>query len=124
MPNRRSLLPLLLILLTPAAGCGDDDPAPPACPAAPDTSGGKVGDVGTFADVGGKSEGLVFDGAGSLYVTLTRQGKLVKVDAAGKVTQLTSGLSAPSGVALDAAGDLWVCEYGDAKGGGEKSKKG
>lgn len=101
-----------------ALGCSDDDPAP-ACPTSPDTAGGALLSVGSFADVGGKSEGLVFDGAGDLYVTLTRKGEVVKVTAAGGVSKVASGLAAPSGIALAGDGSLYVCEYGTTSGGGK-----
>ena len=102
--------------------CGDDEPDPPRCEQQPDTSGGKLYAVSTFADVGGKSEDIAFDGKGNLYVSMTRDGQIKKVTSGGKVSLVASGLAAPAGIAMAPGGDLYVCEYGTSSGGGKLSR--
>ena len=98
--------------------CGEDDdggPREPACEQAPDTSGGTLYVPSIFADVGGISEDLAFDGKGNLYVSLTQLGTIKKVTAKGQVSVVATGLSRPAGLAVAPDGDLYVCEYGAGK---------
>ncbi len=69
MPGEAFVISLAVWVASSLFCCSDDDLEAPTCPQAADTTAGTPLAVGSLADVGGKSEGLVFDGKGNLYVT-------------------------------------------------------
>ena len=76
-------------------------------------------------------EGVVFDGAGNLYVADANDHRVRKVDAQGFITTLagtgvpgfsgdggpagSAQLNRPYGLSLDAAGDLFIADLGNAR---------
>ena len=113
----RTTLAALLLLGTTRCG---EDASGPVCATEADTTAGTMYQVSTFADVGGRTEDLAFDGQGNVYVSLTRKGQIRKITAEGKVSDVASGLASPAGLALAPDGALYVCEYGSAATGGGK----
>ena len=55
-------------------------------------------------------DGLAFHPDGSLYVAEERAGQVSRVDPAGNVTPVWTGLDHPEGIAFDEAGNLYVVE--------------
>lgn len=85
------------------------------------------GGAATSAEIG-YCYGLALDAAGNLYVTDDDNGVVRKVDTTGKISTIAgdgsgeyagdggpaiqAGIDEPDGIALDAAGDLYIAEYG------------
>jgi YVTN family beta-propeller protein len=65
-----------------------------------------TGLVSTVANVNGPSGGAM-DGSGNLYVTSESDGTIVKITPAGASTIYASGLSSPTAIALDGAGNVF-----------------
>ena len=66
-----------------------------------------------FASGLADAEGLAFDGAGNLFVTLERHdgaGEIVRVEPGGAKSLVAGGLDRPDGIAIDRAGNLFVTE--------------
>jgi sugar lactone lactonase YvrE len=69
------------------------------------------GAVSTFLPSGGRfADGLVFDGAGNLYVGDGYNGLIDKISPNASVTPFASGLYIPSALAFDANGNLYVAD--------------
>jgi hypothetical protein len=113
-----------------AGSTGDDGPASAAAVGFPvevavDPGGGfavvqgnrvrHIGADGTITSVGvfDSPTALVYDAQRNLYVS-ELGGRVLRVDAAnGTVTTYAAGLSQPHGLAVDAAGNLFVCDVGN-----------
>ena len=62
---------------------------------------------------------VAVDGTGALYISDTGNNRIIKIDNQNVETTVQSGLNAPAGIALDAAGDLF---FADANNEGEISE--
>jgi sugar lactone lactonase YvrE len=76
-----------------------------------------AGMVSTFASGFSDSAALAFSG-GNLYVGSLGTDTVSKVTPAGVVSTFASGFAGPEGLALDAAGNLYVANYGDGSNNG------
>ncbi len=81
------------------------------------SDGGKTGGLEKFATLSSAAGGLAFakdsNGKTALFVSLTSDNKIVRVDATGAVGDVAS-IPAPMGLALAADGSLLVCGQGAA----------
>lgn len=83
---------------------------------------GKKGDTLILAQSNGMSTvlapalplaaGLRYLSDGNLVVALPSQGKVVRVSAAGEVSDWLMGISVPNGVYPDFSGNVWLTEFG------------
>lgn len=55
---------------------------------------------------------VILDDDGNLYITNFYEGQILKVDTSGMISSIMFGLNFPVSLARDAAGDLYVSEYG------------
>lgn len=56
---------------------------------------------------------LAFDGDGNLWISDRLDGSIRVLTVAGEVVTVITGLSAPEGLAIDSAGDIYVAESGE-----------
>ncbi|MDF1503181.1 SMP-30/gluconolactonase/LRE family protein [Roseisolibacter sp. H3M3-2] len=61
-------------------------------------------------------DAVLYGPDGALYVSNFGDGTVVRVDSAGGRRTVASGLGHPSGLAFDAAGDLYVADFGNFDG--------
>ncbi len=54
--------------------------------------------------------GMAVDDADNLYIADTANGRIRRIDSAGIITTVVSGLESPTSMALDGAGNLYVAE--------------
>jgi sugar lactone lactonase YvrE/putative cell wall-binding protein len=62
---------------------------------------------------GGLPNGLAADGSGSLFIADTYDNAVRKVDAAGTITTVATGLSTPTALVADPQGDVYVADTGN-----------
>ncbi len=69
--------------------------------------------IGSFGGFKSPAVGIVSDKQGSVYAVDYGGSEIVKIDKNGKANILTSSLSSPVGVAINAQGELFVGTWGD-----------
>ncbi len=104
---RMKRLASVLAIATLLSGCGGGSSSPGAQAALSGVS------FEVFASGLAAAEGLAFDGAGNLLVTLERRdgaGEVVRIEHGGGTSSVAGGLDRPDGIAFDRAGNLFVTE--------------
>ncbi|HET6884554.1 MAG TPA: hypothetical protein VFI31_30650, partial [Pirellulales bacterium] len=73
------------------------------------------GGVSTFATTTGQPDSIVFDSQGNLYAAIQSSSNIYKITPTGVVSLFAvTGQSNNQGIAIDAAGNLYVSEIGNA----------